>query len=221
VGDALEFSMSALTDAVYLSAEGIFRPLSLAATCRKQVPPWALTWPGGQLTGIGRNGRFAENIGRYEAVFERGFKEEGESVNVLRARAASEAAAKAATFGERGARRGEREGGEGGGGRRTKYVDIVNLADLNDARELGELLKGVSKRLGLGRGTPEAALKRDMAIDFYAERAVARKVVRNAGAGGGVEVTPAEVARLKMHFVGERERVERLAGRPMKGWGNN
>jgi len=30
------------------------------------MPAWALTWPGGQLSGIGRNGRFRQNIQRYE-----------------------------------------------------------------------------------------------------------------------------------------------------------
>jgi len=33
------------------------------------LPPWAMTWPGGQLTGVLRNGAFWSNINRYETVF--------------------------------------------------------------------------------------------------------------------------------------------------------
>ena len=34
-----------------------------------RLPKWSATWPGGQLSGIGRNSCFASNIYRYERVF--------------------------------------------------------------------------------------------------------------------------------------------------------
>jgi hypothetical protein len=33
------------------------------------LPGWALTWPGGQLAGVGRSGDFAANVSRAEAAF--------------------------------------------------------------------------------------------------------------------------------------------------------
>ena len=77
VNDALDRSMSDTMQELYDKAEGLF-PLNSAATSDYVLPPWAMTWPGGQLTGVGRNGAFWTNIQRYETVFEEVFgKKEG------------------------------------------------------------------------------------------------------------------------------------------------
>ena len=39
-----------------------------------ELPDWALTWPGGQLSGIGRNSKFVDNINRYERIFREYFQ---------------------------------------------------------------------------------------------------------------------------------------------------
>jgi hypothetical protein len=53
------------------------------APTSNSLPPWALTWPGGQLSGIGRNGRFSTNIQRYERVFHQFFGGEKENNGLL------------------------------------------------------------------------------------------------------------------------------------------
>ena len=37
------------------------------------LSPWAMSWAGGQLSGIGRNGKFIQNMERYEKVFGEAF----------------------------------------------------------------------------------------------------------------------------------------------------
>ena len=197
--DALDFSSSPPTASAYSAAETAVSPLSPAELEDHDVPPWALTWPGGQLTGVGRCGRFAENIERYERVFGRGFG-------------------------------GGKSGGGGGGGeedgeerREKKWVDVVNLADMNDEGELKSLLQSLVRRLDLGGKTPQSLAATYASVALYAALAAegGRAVVRNAGApdkGLPWEVTAAQEAALRRRFEGERERVERLAGRKMEGW---
>jgi len=33
------------------------------------LPNWSITWPGGQLSTIGRSGKYSENVNRYNNVF--------------------------------------------------------------------------------------------------------------------------------------------------------
>ncbi len=74
INDALQFSCGEFVNDLYQKAENLF-PSSLLshATMENQkivLPDWAMSWPGGQLSGIGRNAKFVENISRYEAVFD-------------------------------------------------------------------------------------------------------------------------------------------------------
>jgi hypothetical protein len=67
--DAIQFSESAHVEELYGKAEQkVIADLKNRRTIR--LPPWAMTWPGGQLSALGRNSRFAENIARYEKVFQ-------------------------------------------------------------------------------------------------------------------------------------------------------
>lgn len=70
--EALEYSSSDTVDKAYRKAEDLF----VGSECSYVLPPWAMTWPGGQLSGIGRNGRYASNIMRYERVFSKVFSEQ-------------------------------------------------------------------------------------------------------------------------------------------------
>jgi hypothetical protein len=72
LSDAFSFSSSDDVESMYKRVEDIFIQNGDVA---RILPDWALTWPGGQLSGIGRNGRFAANIGRYERVFSHVFGE--------------------------------------------------------------------------------------------------------------------------------------------------
>jgi len=38
-------------------------------TNRMYLPPWAMTWPGGQLSTIGVNGLYTQNIEKYQETF--------------------------------------------------------------------------------------------------------------------------------------------------------
>uniref|UniRef100_A0A7S4JWP9 Sulfotransferase domain-containing protein n=1 Tax=Odontella aurita TaxID=265563 RepID=A0A7S4JWP9_9STRA len=59
--NALKYSES--TEALFDRAEYLARSGEL-----RFLPPWSMTWPGGQLAGIGRNGRYAKNILRFEEM---------------------------------------------------------------------------------------------------------------------------------------------------------
>eukprot|EP00521_Asterionellopsis_glacialis_P018485 CAMPEP_0195294516 /NCGR_PEP_ID=MMETSP0707-20130614/15235_1 /TAXON_ID=33640 /ORGANISM="Asterionellopsis glacialis, Strain CCMP134" /LENGTH=289 /DNA_ID=CAMNT_0040355511 /DNA_START=464 /DNA_END=1333 /DNA_ORIENTATION=- len=67
ISEAIDFSKSDSVESAFRSAGELFdrsKPES-----RFILPPWAMSWPSGQLASIGRNGRFASNIRRYESVF--------------------------------------------------------------------------------------------------------------------------------------------------------
>ena len=88
--EALEFSQSTFVQQAYNDAESLVKPM-LRTTCtsndgpenrllhktynwvytRKTLPPWAITWPGGQLSIIGKG--YSCNISRYNEVFQSEF----------------------------------------------------------------------------------------------------------------------------------------------------
>ena len=89
--EALEFSKSEFVQYAYSNAETLgrnylqqhcdgggsnsFRRLfGLFTTGVKCLPPWAMTWPAGQLSTIGRSGNYSENIRRYNNVFSASFE---------------------------------------------------------------------------------------------------------------------------------------------------
>ena len=77
IQDALRHSLSPIVVDQYAHAEQIGKRVWALAkqgnfpqiNALLPLPPFALTWPGGQLTGIGRNGKYSDNIARYERVF--------------------------------------------------------------------------------------------------------------------------------------------------------
>lgn len=71
ISRALAFSSSSEVDRMYEKAEELFRNSDEVESF--SLPDWAMTWPGGQLSGIGRNGLFFSNIQRYERVFSEEF----------------------------------------------------------------------------------------------------------------------------------------------------
>jgi hypothetical protein len=70
--DAVKFGRSSEISSLYGQAERLFHPECLRQASKMNqrciLPDWAMTWPGGQLTGIGRNSEYIENILRYERV---------------------------------------------------------------------------------------------------------------------------------------------------------
>ena len=88
IGEALKFSTSEAVEKMYSNAEDLVKIKEgcnstfldnsvLATRHRYRLPPWAMTWPGGQLSTIGRNGKFSSNILRFEDVFAAAFPNTG------------------------------------------------------------------------------------------------------------------------------------------------
>mmetsp|Transcript_26210 Transcript_26210/g.63876 ORF Transcript_26210/g.63876 Transcript_26210/m.63876 type:complete len:258 (+) Transcript_26210:168-941(+) len=68
VEDAMDYSRSDNVENMYQRAESlIIETVNNRRFLR--LPQWAVTWPGGQLSAIGRASCFASNICRYERVF--------------------------------------------------------------------------------------------------------------------------------------------------------
>ena len=73
ISQALHFSLSPKISQAYHDAETYIQQ-SLCHSNKNNnnaifLPHWAMTWPGGQLTGVGRNASFSSNIERYERIF--------------------------------------------------------------------------------------------------------------------------------------------------------
>lgn len=211
ITDCFNFSKSKLTEAVYLSAEGMVQKKSDRELDNMgKLPPWATTWPGGQLTGISRNGRYSSNIGRYERVFGERFVDNSTSsviFNKMRQQVALEAAQKAC---------GEEVAGTVK--RPKSYVTIVATVDLSDSERLKDILKTAMKAIGVAGSSRAQMMKREMDVDFYVERVIQSGFKKNVGAplhNSALEPSSDELKTLKDYFVGERERVEKLARRPI------
>ncbi len=75
IGDALKFSQSSFVRKAYDDAEHLAKKLTQRTSISsfdyqmKRLPNWAITWPGGQLSTIGRSGKYSANINRYNNVF--------------------------------------------------------------------------------------------------------------------------------------------------------
>lgn len=76
IGDALKFSQSHFIKTSYSDAELLAKTLVMQPKVKnpfyyriKRLPNWAITWPGGQLSTIGRSGKYLDNINRYNDVF--------------------------------------------------------------------------------------------------------------------------------------------------------
>ena len=71
---ALEYSQSKFIQQAYRDAEELVKcKLNLNMKSVLTLPPWAITWPGGQLSVIGLG--FSKNINRYNQVFKSEFGE--------------------------------------------------------------------------------------------------------------------------------------------------
>lgn len=81
ISSAMDFSSSKKITEAYKKTEELFQKVD--SSTPYHLPGWAMTWPGGQLSGVGRNGDFVTNIGRYERVFSKEFTAPGEKTMPL------------------------------------------------------------------------------------------------------------------------------------------
>lgn len=68
VEDAINYSQSDHVANMYQRAESLIIK-TVESRRSLHLPPWAVTWPGGQLSAIGRSSCFVSNVCRYERVF--------------------------------------------------------------------------------------------------------------------------------------------------------
>ena len=146
ISEALEFSASHKVCEWYQKSEQVFQSEGIRSF---KIPPWAMTWPGGQLSGIGRNGRFAENIQRYERVFSDAFPEQ-----VVKARSIVPDSS------------------------RLHFVNVVPLEFLQKDGTLRMTLESLAQQADerSPRGSPRL---RDGLKEFHADRAVRRNPSTN------------------------------------------
>lgn len=73
--DALQFAHSEFVQTAYTDAEKLVQKFISNDAAKRPLfrlmclPSWAITWPAGQLSTIGRSGKYAANIERYNKVF--------------------------------------------------------------------------------------------------------------------------------------------------------
>ena len=78
ISEALQYSNSATVTNLYQKAEDLVKSTNQMSLTESQlakclhfvVPVWAITWPGGQLSVIGKKGGFHRNIMRFKQVFQ-------------------------------------------------------------------------------------------------------------------------------------------------------
>jgi hypothetical protein len=183
-GDALFYSAEALVKTPQFRDDGYI------------LPSWSMTWPGGQLMGIGRTGKFSANIVRWEGTMQKAFGEE-EALNPLHLARIGVFKSAAEEGGRRLSQAGYNESSQDGaynsnnkqkndnnnnpnyaaaGLKKSKYLDIVNLNDLSSVPQLKSLLNGLAIRLNVASSRKGRSTQLD--IDFYVDTTV-------GGGGGG------------------------------------
>ena len=81
IADAISDNFFRRMDVSY-NSERAQNLVELLPQMNYRLPNEMLTWPGGQLTGIGRNGMFFKNISRYEEIFNNAFENKSKRRNV-------------------------------------------------------------------------------------------------------------------------------------------
>jgi hypothetical protein len=173
ISGALEFSMSKTVDEAYRMTEDLFRGNQGKAFI---LPPWAMTWPAGQLSGIGRNGRFATNIQRYERVFSEVFSARdsgGGDEKIL-----SETVPVTCSL---------------------QFVNVVPLEFLGDEQKLNLTLTLLGEQIDARRGGSGPLLKDEMS-DLQASNRIKRNVSLHLTRDSYLEPTQADTERLQAFF---------------------
>ena len=176
ISGALEFSLSETVDEAYRMTEDLFR----GSECKDKksffLPPWAMTWPGGQLTGIGRNGCYAANIQRYERVFSEVFLARGEVIGGQEAR--SEEAPVTINL---------------------QFVNVVPVDFLGDEQKLNLTLTSLMSQIDQRQGGSCPSLKECMP-DVHASNQIKRNVNEVLTQASYLEPTQEDTERLEAFF---------------------
>ena len=68
LSQAVKFGTSPLISGLYEACEKSASQLPVNKRSRYIMPDWAMTFPGGQLTGVSRCSRYAENVRRWSRL---------------------------------------------------------------------------------------------------------------------------------------------------------
>jgi hypothetical protein len=115
---------------------GMAEDLFVGQECSYVLPPWAMTWPGGQLSGIGRNGCYMNNIRRYESVFLEVFSEEESAGTATRSRVPSAS--------------------------KLRFVNVVPLEFLSEESKVKSILTSLMCQVDSRRGQHEPLLREQL-----------------------------------------------------------
>ena len=103
------------------------------------LSPWAMSWAGGQLSGIGRNGKFIQNMERYEKVFDAAFHGvhvDADSVKINYGTITSK--------NDNDVQSQQTKQG-------FKYINVLPLETLSDEKRLKEFMIDILKKVALRR----------------------------------------------------------------------
>ena len=162
-----------------------------------------MTWPGGQLSTIGRNGKFSPNISRFEKVF----------------------AAVFAKSGEESANEEKKEKG-------LKYVSVVPIECMSAGPQLSEVLSTImerassrfyassdqSRKKSIFYNSIETFATIEQAIRIQFQNTI--KVRRNSGtklSNSEMEPTSKDEIMLSKHFQDEIQGLRNMAGLDYSG----
>ena len=209
IGKALEFANSTEVQRLYSNAADLVTTKTdskcldssaLATQYRYRLPPWAMTWPGGQLSTIGRNGKFCFNISRFETIFAAVFAENANVVGKHTPKSSEEK-----------------------NGKKLQYVSVVPLECMSAGSPLADALASIMEQAACRR-----YFNSDLPIFFDAKESLACidqsittqfqssiKVRRNSGtklSNLDMEPTSEDEVMLSKYFEKEMESLSRLAG---------
>ena len=173
ISGALNFSLSDTVEEAYRMTEDIFRDDNTKTTF--VLPPWAMTWPGGQLSGIGRNGCYAANIRRYERVFSQVFSQPESNGD------------------------GDQEALSEKDSSKQQFVNIVPLHFVGDESKLKVTLTSLMKQLDERQGNESPSLEESVSY-FENSHRVHRNASVSPTQSSFPEPTQAELEKLETFF---------------------
>ena len=209
IGKALEFANSAEVQRLYSNAADLVATKkdskcldssALATQYQYSLPPWAMTWPGGQLSTIGRNGKFCSNILRFETIFAAVFAENAHVVGKHTPKSSEEK-----------------------NGQELKYVSVVPLECMSAGAPLADALTSIMEQaarrthfnsdLPIFNNAKESLACIDQSITTQFQSTI--KVRRNSGtklSNLDMEPTSEDEIMLSEYFEKEIESLSRLTG---------
>jgi hypothetical protein len=213
--DALKFSLnSSTTTKLYKRAEYLFSAQlqnnnnnnnnnTLEEATKRNIsvtiPYWAMTWPCGQLSGIGRNALFVENIMRYEKTFQHVFFSRRNNDNNI------------THHHQQQQQQQQQQNNENENEKKLVYVNIMPMKYLSNETLLKSFLFGILKKVSNRRARHN---KENIDPEFenalyrfiYKKNTITTGVHRNAAAAAATAAAATTVRHDENHSYSKEER---------------